>query len=182
MAKQALSDALAPVKSSDELTEPKPSINGYISYAKQGGYASSTENIAKLLKGWMRNPSKLAPANSGATQQSFDNMGGTDSASSEGNDPSNKEDKSSIEMPEAFEDSMFVFQSNFDSSNSDLSQSMSPEASLNFQDESKPEDPNAVPQGQLSLLEKWLFDDGGANQGKDHYLSDITLDENANFF
>ncbi|OMO79274.1 myb-related protein [Corchorus capsularis] len=181
MAKQALSDALAPVKSSDELTEQKPSINGYISYAKPGGYASSTENIAKLLKGWMRNPSKLAPANSGATQQSFDNMGGTDSASSEGNDQS-KEDKSSIEMPEAFEDSMFVFQSNFDSSNSDFSQSMSPEASLNnFQDESKPEDPTAVPQGQLSLLEKWLFDDGGANQGKD-YLSDITLDENANFF
>ncbi|EOY03455.1 SANT/Myb domain - like 10 [Theobroma cacao] len=170
MAKQALSDALSPEKSSG-LAELKPS-NGYISYAKPGGYASSTENIAKLLKEWMRNPSKPVSANSAATQLSFDNMAGTDSASSEGT-PS-KEEKSSREMSEAFE-SLFVLES-FDSSNSDFSQSMSPEASL-FQDESKP-DLNA--QGQLSLLEKWLFDDG-ANQGKD-YLSDITLDENANFF
>ncbi|XP_021297573.1 myb-related protein 306-like [Herrania umbratica] len=170
MAKQALSDALSPEKSI-ALAQQKPS-NGYISYAKPGGYASSTENIAKLLKEWMRNPSKPVSANSAATQLSFDNMAGTDSASSEGT-PS-KEEKSSREMSEAFE-SLFVLES-FDSSNSDFSQSMSPEASL-FQDESKP-DLNA--QGQLSLLEKWLFDDG-ANQGKD-YLSDFSLDENANFF
>ncbi|XWS44298.1 hypothetical protein CRYUN_Cryun15aG0033000 [Craigia yunnanensis] len=169
MAKQALSDALSPEKSSG-LAELKPS-NGYISYAKPGGYASSTENIAKLLKGWMRNPSKPASTNSAATQQSFENIAGiTDSASSEGTP--RKEDKSSMEMSEAFE-SLFVF----DSSNSDFSQSMSPEASL-FQDESKT-DLNA--QGQLSLLEKWLFDDA-ANQGKDYQLSDITLDENFNFF
>ncbi|XP_022773732.1 myb-related protein 306-like [Durio zibethinus] len=171
MAKQALSDALFPEKSSG-LSELKPS-NGYISYAKPGSYVSSTENIAKLLEGWMRNPSKPASTNSAATQQSFDNMAGIDSASSEGT--RRMEDKSSIEMSEAFE-SLFFFES-LDSSNSDFSQSMSPEASL-FQDESKP-DPNA--QGQLSLLEKWLFDDG-ANQGKDYQLSDITLEENANFF
>ncbi|XWS40875.1 hypothetical protein CRYUN_Cryun17cG0033500 [Craigia yunnanensis] len=150
MAKQALSDALSPEKQSG-LAELKPS-NGYISYAKPGGYASSTENIAKMLKGWMRSPSKPASRNSSATQQSFDNMAGIDSASSEGTP--RKEDKNSMEMSEAFQ-SVFFFES-LDSSNSDFSQSMSPEASL-FQDESKP-DPNA--QGQLTLLEKWLFDDG----------------------
>ncbi|XVE68136.1 hypothetical protein DITRI_Ditri09bG0045100 [Diplodiscus trichospermus] len=137
MAKQALSDALSPEKSSS-LAELKPS-DGYISYPKPGGYVSSTENIAKLLKGWMRNPSKPASTKSAVTQQSFDNMAGIDSASSKMTP--RKEDKSSM-------------------------------------DESKP-DPNA--QRQLSLLEKWLFDDG-ANQGKDCMLSDITLDENVNFF
>ncbi|XWS32866.1 hypothetical protein CRYUN_Cryun22dG0027100 [Craigia yunnanensis] len=158
MAKQALSDALSPEKSSG-LDELKPS-NRYISYAKPGGYASSTENIAKLLKGWMRNPSKPASKNSAATQQLFDNMAGmTDSASSEGT--ARKEKKTSLEMSEAFE-SQFFFES-FDSSNSDFSQSISPEASL-FQDESNP---YLNAQGQLSLLEKWLFDDS-ANQGKDY--------------
>ncbi|XVF58267.1 hypothetical protein PTKIN_Ptkin07bG0051200 [Pterospermum kingtungense] len=169
MAKQALSDALSPEKLSC-LAELKPS-NGCISYAKQGGYASSTENIAKLLKGWMRNPSKPVSTNSVATQKSLHNMAGmTYSASSEGT-PRKEEDKSSMEMSDAF-DSLFVFES-FDSS----AQSGSPEASL-FQDESKPD---LNDQGQLSLLEKWLFDDA-ANQGKDYQLSDITLDENASFF
>ncbi|XP_022740702.1 myb-related protein 306-like [Durio zibethinus] len=171
MAKQALSDALSPEKPSG-LVELKPS-NGYISYAKPGSYASSTENIAKLLKGWMRNPSKPASTNSAATQQSFDNKGGNDSASIEGTP--RQEDKSSMEMSEAFE-SLLMFES-LDSSNSDFSQSMSPDASL-FEDESKP-DRNA--QGKLSLLEKWLFDEG-SNQGKDHHLSHIMIDENANFF
>ncbi|XWS30261.1 hypothetical protein CRYUN_Cryun24cG0101200 [Craigia yunnanensis] len=170
-AKQALSDALSPEKSSG-LAELKPS-NGYVSYAKPGGYASSTENIAKLLKGWMRNPSKPSSTNSAATQLSFDNMAGIDSASSEGTPK--KVDKSSMEMSEAFES--LLFSESFDSSHSDLSQSMSPEESL-FLDESRP-DPDA--KGKLSLLEKWLFDDG-ANQGKDYQLTDTTLDENANFF
>ncbi|XVF16615.1 hypothetical protein REPUB_Repub10bG0047400 [Reevesia pubescens] len=164
MAKQALSDALSPEKSSG-LAELKPT-NGYISYAKPEGYASSTENIAKLLKGWTRNPLKPASINSAATQQSFDNMAGmTDSASSAGTGTPEKEDKSSMEMPEAFE-SLFVFKS-FESSNSDFSpQSLSPEAEAslnNFPDESKPD---LHAQCQLSLLEKWLFDDG-ANQLKD---------------
>ncbi|XVF60535.1 hypothetical protein PTKIN_Ptkin08bG0055400 [Pterospermum kingtungense] len=169
MAKQALCDALSPEKSGG-LVDLKPS-NGYLSYAKPGGYASSTENISKLLKGWKRNPSKPVSANSAATQQSFHNMGGIDSASSEGT-AIRKEDKT---MSQAFE-SLAFFES-FDSSTSDFSQSVSPEASV-LQDESKP-DLNA--QGQLSLLEKWLFEDG-ANPGKDYQLSDILLNENANFF
>ncbi|TYI30790.1 hypothetical protein ES332_A05G411900v1 [Gossypium tomentosum] len=173
MAKQALSDALSPEKSSD-LAELKPCHGN--TYAKPEGYASSTENIAKLLKGWMRkNPLKPASTNSGVTQQSYDNMAATwvttDSAnSSEGNDQ-----RCSKPICEGFE-SLFVFES-FDSSNSDdFSQSMSTEASLSLQDETKPD---LSP--QLSLLEKWLFDDA-ANQGKYYQLSDITLDENPSFF
>ncbi|MBA0683321.1 hypothetical protein Goari_024988 [Gossypium aridum] len=148
MAKQALSDALSPEKSSGLASKPR-------------GYASSTENIAKLLKKWMRNPPKPA---------SSDNMGGIETPW--------KENKSSnsIEMSEVFE-SLDVFES-FDSSNSDFSQSLSPDQARLFQDESKP-DVNEL--GQLTLLEKWLFDDG-AHQGKDDQLSDIKLDGNAIFF
>lgn len=145
MAKQALSDALSPEKSSSLASKPR-------------GYASSTENIAKLLKKWMRNPPKPA---------SSDSMGGI----GKGNKSSN-----SIEMSEVFK-SLDVFES-FDSSNSDFSQSLSPDQESLFQDESKP-DENEL--GQLTLLEKWLFDDG-ANQGKDDQLSDIKLDGNAIFF
>ncbi|MBA0634567.1 hypothetical protein Godav_029641 [Gossypium davidsonii] len=148
MAKQALTDALSTEKSSGLASKPR-------------GYASSTENIAKLLKKWMRNPPKPA---------SSDNMGGIGTPG--------KENKSSnsIEMSEVFE-SLDVFES-FDSSNSDFSQSLSPDQARLFQDESKP-DVNEL--GQLTLLEKWLFDDG-ANQGKDDQLSDIKLDGNAIFF
>ncbi|KAK8487760.1 hypothetical protein V6N13_094108 [Hibiscus sabdariffa] len=178
MAKQALSDALSPQKSSG-LTELKPS-NGN-SYAKSGAYASSAENIAKMLKRWMRK----SPLKPGSTQQSFDNMFSagvtTESAnSSQGaDDHSRKEEekKCSKEMSEAFQ-SLFAFES-FDSSNSDdFSRSMSTEASLSLQDETKPDlDPHA---GQLLLLEKWLFDDA-ANQGKDYQFSDTSLDENPKF-
>ncbi|KAK8672627.1 hypothetical protein V6N13_110992 [Hibiscus sabdariffa] len=154
MAKQALSDALSPEKSSG-LTELKPS-SGSI-------YASSTENIAKMLKGWMRN----SPLKPGVTRQSANSSEGTDDHS-----------RCSKGMSEAF-DSLFAFES-FDSSNSnDFSQSMSTEASLGLQDETKPDlDPHA---GQLLLLEKWLFDDA-ANHGKDCQLSDITLAETPIFF
>ncbi|GLT56486.1 hypothetical protein SLA2020_295230 [Shorea laevis] len=170
MAKKALCDALSPDKEG-RLSELKPS-NCYLGCAKPGqapGYISSTENIAKLLKGWMRNsPKPPAPADSAATQCSL-NVAGADSASSEGTQ--SKSERFSIELTEAFES---LFES-LDSANSDFSQSMSPEATL-FQDEDKKV---PIQQGQLSLLEKWLFDDGG-NQGKD-YLGDITLDETANF-
>ncbi|GLT36176.1 hypothetical protein SLA2020_105700 [Shorea laevis] len=172
MAKQALSEALSPEKPSC-LSELKSS-KGYLPYAKPGqasSYISSTENISKMLKGWMRNSLKpAAPADSAATQNSPNNVAGADSASSEG--APGKANRISNELTETFES----FFESFDSSNSDFSQPMSPEASF-FQDEDKK--PSPISQGQLSMLEKWLFDDG-SSQGKD-YLSDITLDENANF-
>ncbi|KAK8290060.1 hypothetical protein V6Z11_D07G232300 [Gossypium hirsutum] len=82
-----------------------------------------------------------------------------------------KEDKNSKEMAEAFQ-SHLGFES-LDSSLSDISPSMSPETSLS-QYESKP---HLNAQSQLSLLEKWLFD-----EGKDYQLCDITLDQNLHFF
>ncbi|KAE8706738.1 MYB306 protein [Hibiscus syriacus] len=153
MAKKALSDAISPAKSSGSV-EFEP-FNGHTSYAKQSGYASSTENIAKLLKGWMRSPLKMA-----------------DSAdfSVEGIDPV-KEEKNNEETAEGFQ-SVLGFES-LDSSISDISESMSPEASL-LQDESKP---NLNAQTELSLLEEWLFD-----EGKDYKLCDLALDENVNYF
>ncbi|KAE8689278.1 MYB306 protein [Hibiscus syriacus] len=157
MAKKALSDALSPEKSSRS-AEFVP-FNGTTSYVKPSGYASSTENIAKLLKGWMRNPLKMA---------------GSADSSEEGTD-SMMEDKNSKEMTEGFQ-SVLGFES-LDYSICNISQSMSPEASLS-QDESKP---TLRAQTQLSLLEEWLFDEG-VNQGKDYQLCDLGLEENFNFF
>ncbi|PON42679.1 MYB transcription factor [Parasponia andersonii] len=177
MAKQALSEALSPEKSTS-LTDQKPSSSGFPSTTKQvpqtSTYASSTENISRLLKSWMRNP----PKRTKMAQSEVSNLytTGTDSASSEGTPLSTTSaNNNGIDLSEAFE-SLFGFES-FESSNSDFSQSnMSPEASL-FQDESNP-DPSA--QLPLSLLEKWLFDEGAA-QGKE-VLSDMILDESADFF
>ncbi|XP_044467595.1 myb-related protein 306 [Mangifera indica] len=176
-ARQALCEALSPEKSNLR-SELKPS-NGFLSYTNNNSdhpttYASSAENIAKLLKGWVKSSPKSASTamNSAATtQQSFNN---TESTSSE-------------ETPrklEAFE-SMFGAGSGFESfdssANSDLSQSMSPESSF-FQGDSK-QDLNAHQLPQLSLLEKWLFDDQSTSNlhGKD-YLSDLKLDESADIF
>ncbi|ESR44384.1 hypothetical protein CICLE_v10012152mg [Citrus x clementina] len=176
MAKQALCAALSPDKASI-LSELKPA-NGFISYTKPAvqapAYASSTENIAKLLKGWTRNAQKSASSNSGVTDQNSINnnvnhIAGAESASSEETPSKVASNSTGIELSEAFE-SLFGFES-FDSSNStDLSQSVTPESST-FQDyESKQLllDPSAGADDdqmpQLSLLEKWLFDDQG---GKD---------------
>ncbi|CAK7328001.1 unnamed protein product [Dovyalis caffra] len=167
MARQALCEALSPEKPSSLLNELKPS-RAYEKQAPASLYASNTENIAKLLKGWMRNGPKQSLTNSTTTQNSFNNMAGADSVSCEGNP--NKADKNGTELSETFE-SLFGFDS-FDSSNSDFSQSMSPDTGL-FQDESKPNSSAQVP---LSLIERWLFDEG-AMQGKE-YLSEVTLDEN----
>lgn len=85
-------------------------------------------------------------------------MSRADSVSSEGT-PSNKANNDNdLELSEAFE-SLFGFES-FESSYSDTSQSLSPEATL-FQDESKPDSSALVP---LSLLEKWLFDEGAGER------------------
>lgn len=154
-AKQALHDALSLEKMPSSLCELKPSAGSY-NCAKPTQvfpYASSADNIAKLLEGWMKCSPKPAKTNTAMT----------DSTSSEGS--ISGEDKKGIELSEAFA-SLFGFDS-FDS-NSDMSQSMSPQASL-FQIESKPD---------LSLLEKWLFDEGCCTQGQEEGVTKISLDEN----
>ncbi|KAE8021677.1 hypothetical protein FH972_007548 [Carpinus fangiana] len=146
MAKQALCEALSPEKPtsclSDQLT---PSNGSNTTPAQSSTYASSTENIARLLKGWKRNSPKPA-----TTQNSLNNMSGADSESSEGT-PSNKANANGLELSEAFE-SLFGFES-FESSYSDTS--------TLSQDESKPDSSALMP---LSLLEKWLFDEGAGER------------------
>ncbi|KAF2315151.1 hypothetical protein GH714_038271 [Hevea brasiliensis] len=176
-AKQALYEALFPEKQSNLLTELKHSGGDHSCAKPSSTYASSTENIAKLLKGWLRNAPKQAQTNSSSAtnQNSFNNIAATDSICSEGT-PSTA-DKNGIELEEAFE-SHFGFDKSFDSSNSDFSQTMSPDEASLFQDESKPNFSAQMP--PLSLVEKWLFDEG-ATQGKD-YLGEATRDENNLFF
>lgn len=164
MARQALSEALSPEKPNSLLTELKPSC-GYEKPAPASLYASSTENIAKLLKGWMRSGPNQSLTKSKTTQNSFNNMAVADSFSSE--ETLNRADENGTELSEAFE-SLF----GFDSSNIDFSQSTSPDTGL-LQGESKPNSSAQVP---LSVIERWLFDEG-AMQGKE-YLSEVTPDEN----
>ncbi|BAU01235.1 hypothetical protein LR48_Vigan10g255200 [Vigna angularis] len=163
MAKKALSEALSPKKTSSTFlaelnsnlsndnstasfynsTKPTPSIS----------YASSADNIARLLKGWMKSTPKRA-----ATQNSIINLAcaGADTASSEG---TTKGSSTSVELSETFE-TLFGYES-LESSNSEFSPSLSPEGTL-FQDESKPDITGIdVP---FSLLEKWLLDDSGCQE------------------
>ncbi|KAM1130407.1 hypothetical protein ACFX13_045897 [Malus domestica] len=183
MARQALRDALSSEKpltlSSDlnptdgfSISSPKkPSLD----QSSSSTYASSTENISRLLKGWMKNPPKKSAsftnlANNKTDYQHYSSSEGTTSVANTAN-------SGNVELSDTFE-SLF----GFESSNSYLSPSMSPEASL-FQGESKPDlISDKLP---LSFLEKWLFDESAspAALGKDHFFSDMLPDHgNANFF
>ncbi|KAK7295358.1 hypothetical protein RJT34_18265 [Clitoria ternatea] len=151
MAKRALSEALSPEKPYcfSAASNSNPSSNSSSSFSSTKPtqslcYASSEDNIARLLKGWMQNPPKSSRANSAVTQTSFNNFAGADTASSSG-----------AEMSETFE-SLFGFDHqslDLESSNSEFSQSLSPEAN-----ESKPD---IGPEMPFSLLEKWLLDEAG---------------------
>nr|QCH41134.1 MYB transcription factor 22 [Dimocarpus longan] len=185
MAKQALCEALSPEKPSFLPAGELNTSNAQSSSSSSSTYASSAENIARLLKGWMRNSPKSASSNSAATSKNFARGGPTESTSSEetpstkANINNNLNNHNGMELPEYFE-SLFALES-LDSSNSELSQSMSPDESSFFQDhhhDSKQYDPTSA---QMSLLEKWLCDD---QQGKDHYnlISDLKLDEHTDIF
>ncbi|CAL5441578.1 unnamed protein product [Camellia sinensis] len=174
MAKQALCEALSLDKTTN-LPELKPSSDNYpCTRPSQSttAYAWSTENIARLLQNWMKSSPKSSQTSSETTtQNSFYNPLGTNSSPSEGT------------VTDGF-DSLFSFHS----SNSDVSQSMTvsvdetttnftPETSF-FQDESKPNLETQVP---LSLLEKWLFEDGAA-QGQGGDLLDMSLEGSDGLF
>ncbi|KAF8408101.1 hypothetical protein HHK36_007243 [Tetracentron sinense] len=164
MARKALSDALS--------LDQKPSYssdfnvsNGYSSYTidtkSSSTYASSTENIARLLEGWMRN----SPKSRETIQNSFNNTTGTDSGTSSLGTPENNNDILSPQLLFGFE-----------SSTSEISQSMSLDEIANF-DERKPDLGNQVP---FSVLEKWLFDESAAQGQED--LIEISLDDSADEF
>ncbi|XP_057435992.1 myb-related protein 306-like [Lotus japonicus] len=165
MAKIALSEALSPQKPSSSNNNNNPSnSSSTLSSTKPtqspSCYASSADNIARLLKGWMKNPPKKRSSrtNSVATQNSFNynlNAAGTDTASSSG---AKGISSTSAELSETFE-SLFGFES-LESPNSDQ---FSPS---NLSPERKP-DVNVIgPEMPLSLLEKWLLDECSVNPEK----------------
>ncbi|KAE8726104.1 MYB306 protein [Hibiscus syriacus] len=163
LAKQALSEALSLDKPSFS-TDSKP---------PNESYASSAENISRLLENWMKATPKPITSSSGCgadlrtnsaekvTQGSFINGSSGTSSSDEG--------AFSVEttpLRQGF-DSIFNFNKSCTSSDNVSHESvsveqknanlMTPENSVVFQDESKPNLGDQVP---LTLLEKWLLEDG----------------------
>ncbi|XWS48023.1 hypothetical protein CRYUN_Cryun13aG0036400 [Craigia yunnanensis] len=180
MAKQALSEALS-LDKPNSLTDSKD-INlshPYLrpSQSQSSTYASSAENISRLLENWMKNPPKQAAHQTNSAeiipQNSFNNKTTAGSSFSD-------EGAFSATTPEGF-DSFF----RFNSSNSDVSHeyvsedqnaNLTPENSV-FQNESKPNLDGQVP---LTLIEKWLLDDGSAQAHED--LISTPLEDSAGLF
>ncbi|CAH2044994.1 unnamed protein product [Thlaspi arvense] len=171
LAKKALSEALSPAvapiatstlattttSSSAESRRSTSSACGFLRTQETSTtYASSTENIAKLLKGWVKNSPK--------TQNSPDQMVSPDSESKD-------VIKSDVEK-----DCLGAFQtfSGFDHLK-DCDSSYD-QGGVSPDHETKPDITGCSNQSQWSLFEKWLFEDSGGQIG------DILLDENPNFF
>ncbi|KAK9090732.1 hypothetical protein Sjap_023909 [Stephania japonica] len=166
-AKQALLEALSIEKPNIESSQSGVSMNYYDSSAQASEsssttYASSTENISRLLEGWMRNSRKIESGQCTPQQSFSDTNAAADSNSSDQGTPSNND----ITLPGRM-GSMW----GFESSTSDVSQSISLDEAVNFlsdpsnilfRDESKPNLETQVP---LSMFEKWLFEDGVVTQG-----------------
>ncbi|GFQ03970.1 myb-related protein 306 [Phtheirospermum japonicum] len=171
-AKQALKDALSFENTSNHFTE---SLTPHTQpHQLSFSYASSTENIARLLKGWVKStPKSEEYSKCSSTDQNSSNNATTfnDSGFSEETPtPCTTEGKMGIDLSEAFE-SLFGFE-NLEPSNSDeLSRSASPSLVC---DEIKPDPTGLAP---LSAIENWLLDD----QGKD-YLTNFSFDENPDLF
>ncbi|KAL8545935.1 hypothetical protein ACS0TY_005885 [Phlomoides rotata] len=162
-AKQALQDALS--------VEEKSTLSHQFltPHVQTSSYASSTENIARLLKGWVKTTPKSQDSSTDQNSSIYDNALVVESScSGETLKTDDDERKSGVDLSEAFE-SLFGFES-FESSNSDdFSRSTSPTIV-----QTRPDPVGLVP---LSILENWLLDD----QGKD-YLDNFSFDENSNLF
>lgn len=167
-AKQALQAALSledmrATSRSPVATDPIPDLkpapgndSSFIAHpagqAARSTYASSTENIARLLKGWMQNSCpNPKPSKSSSTEQSFNYPAGSNDSACSNNgsvtpesNRSRSRSNSSIDISEDFE-SLFGFES-FDSTNSEFSHSTT-----------TPEEPTKVP---MEMLENWLLDEG----------------------
>ncbi|XP_022736664.1 myb-related protein 306-like isoform X2 [Durio zibethinus] len=181
MAKQALSEALS-LDKPNSLTDSKD-LNLSHPYSRPSQsqastYASSAENISRLLQNWMKNPPKPAAHQTNSaetmTQNSFNNTTTAGSISSE-------EGALSATTAEGF-DSFFSFNSSnsdnvsHESVSVDQIPNLTPENSV-FQDESKPNLGDQVP---LTLIEKWLLDDGSAQAHED--LINLSLEDGAELF
>ncbi|XP_027126482.2 myb-related protein 306-like [Coffea arabica] len=212
MAKQALCEALsldktppanntnipesmAPSSSAPAETKPVLTLNPSFTNPplKPSGYASSTENIARLLQNWMKkSPKSLAVVSETCTAQSLSCYSDNNPSVITGSSPS--EGTASAMTPEGGLDSLLSFNS---TTNSDVSQgqSVSVEEVANFRPENTvgglfqddEDKPNLVVGSHqmppLSFLEKWLLDDAGAVQGHEGIdLMDMSLGETADLF
>ncbi|XP_073292358.1 myb-related protein 306-like [Primulina huaijiensis] len=163
-AKQALKDALSLEKpgnfggqstlEDESVSYAKPVLQAY-------SYASSTENIARLLKGWVKNKPKSEDSKCSISTQDSSNNAVT------------AESTSTTNLSESFE-SLFGTIESFESSTSKFSRSASPENSF-VHGEKKLDDSTGL--APLSVLENWLLDD----QGRD-YLTNFSFDENSDLF
>ncbi|ESW10181.1 hypothetical protein PHAVU_009G187700 [Phaseolus vulgaris] len=156
-AKQALCEALSLDKPTQIFPETKlPSTSSKCfhdhhhptSPNQTSLYASSTENIARLLDNWMKKSPKKTETN-----YSISNMVTTGSSSSEGT-------QSTVTCTQDHLDSLWSFKSE-----------RSPEENTNLV-ESKPNLETQVP---LMLLENWLFDDAAPQCNED--LMNMSLGE-----
>ncbi|KAL5544483.1 hypothetical protein UlMin_008267 [Ulmus minor] len=194
MAKQALCEALSLDKPNQDqhLSESKPLINSLHNITstststssksyQASTYASNAENIARLLENWMKSSPKSGQTNSETTQNSSE---GAQSATT-------TPDRHDRQYHQGFDRSLF----SFNSSTSDGSQSavsaeettaanLTPETCPCQDHESKPKLENnstsSGSQAPLSLLEKWLLDDGAAQGHED--LINISLEDSAALF
>lgn len=181
MARKALCEALS-LDKSDSSANPISPIPSQQPVTGSSSYASSAENISRLLQNWMKDSpksSELSRSNSETTQSSLNNPS---IGSGSGSSPS--EGTISAATPEGF-DSFFsqgnaftpeIFQveskPNFPNVNS--------ENGFLFQAESKPSlEESQVP---LTLLEKWLFDDAINAPAQEEELMGMGLGESADFF
>ncbi|KDP27145.1 hypothetical protein JCGZ_19844 [Jatropha curcas] len=147
-ARKALYEALSPEKLTDNNNNQlKSTCAKSASATSTTTYASSTENIAKLLEGWMRDGPKIN-SSSATTQNSKCNF--------EEREKEGKNNNDGIELEETFESLLSGFES-FDRSSSNSDFESPNEAASIFHEEQKSNSYAQMP--PFSLLEKWLFDD-----------------------
>ncbi|KAK1283021.1 hypothetical protein QJS10_CPB21g00655 [Acorus calamus] len=179
LAKQALCEALSLETKPNSLLDLKPSklslSSSPVAASSGAAYASSAENISRLLQNWARNTPKrtnseaaTATTTTTTTQHSSTSTGMT-------NNSSNDDGFS----PEALESLL-----GFDDSSATPENSNSADETGFFGGESKPSRSEA--QVPLDLLETWLFDEaliggGGVGHGEEG-LIDMSLDETAQLF
>ncbi|PHU25501.1 Myb-related protein [Capsicum chinense] len=171
MAKKALHNAL----SLENSTSPLINIKQENPQVSSSTYASSTENISRLLQGWMRS------STSENSKTSSNNIATNDSSSCDGTP--NAESKGGMGLMEAFE-SLFGLESFESSSSDEFSQTTSPQAEATKVEIKKEENENVeAPAVPLSIiLENWLLDENTLNiQAKDD-LTTFSFDETAPLF
>ncbi|KAF7819705.1 myb-related protein 306-like isoform X1 [Senna tora] len=165
MAKRALSEALSPqdtFPSQSQSQESNPSKPTRTPLS----YASSADNIARLLKGWMKNPPKPSTLLS-ASSTSASAMTMSSSASSEA--LTNTPEVSVSDHTNTFQHSLFGFETSLDcsSNDSDLNH-FSPhdtKPSITHDD-----DHHDVVDTPFYLLEKWLLDDKVEEEDNAHFF------------